>query len=65
MLAWAEMLQLGLGRLRLHPRQFWALTPAELMMMLGMSPGQGALTRDGLSDLMARFPDTENKEQQK
>ena len=57
MLAWADMLRLGLGHLRLRPDQFWALTPAELMMMLGLTPGQGALSRDGLSDLMAAYPD--------
>lgn len=61
MLAWSDMLRLGLGHLRLRPDQFWALTPAELMMMLGLSPGHGALTRDGLSDLMAAYPDTEKE----
>ncbi len=59
MLAWADMLRLGLSQLRLTPQQFWALTPAELMLMLGLAPGAGALTRDGLADLMAAFPDVE------
>ncbi|MEM6308186.1 MAG: rcc01693 family protein [Pseudomonadota bacterium] len=59
MLAWAALLRLGLSQLRLRPDQFWALTPAELMLMLGVTPQATALTRDGLAVLMARFPDVE------
>ncbi|MEO0357135.1 MAG: rcc01693 family protein [Pseudomonadota bacterium] len=64
MLAWSDMLRLGLSHLRLTPAQFWALTPAELMLMLGLTPGSGALTRDGLANLMAAYPDQtkENKD---
>ncbi|MGV6839073.1 MAG: phage tail assembly chaperone [Planktomarina sp.] len=62
MLAWGDMLRLGLARLHLRPDQFWALTPAELMLMLGLDPSSGALSRDGLSDLMAQFPDDPAKE---
>lgn len=49
----------GLHGLRLHPAEFWALTPAELALMLGIDPGAdaGAMSRSGLDELMARFPD--------
>ena len=50
-------MRLGLRQLRLHPRDFWALTPAELMLMAGLDAGAGPLTRDRLNDLAARYPD--------
>jgi uncharacterized phage protein (TIGR02216 family) len=56
-IAWPGLLQLGLVRLRLPPAVFWDLTPAELMLMAGQSGGRAALTRAGLADLAARFPD--------
>ncbi len=46
---------LGLGRLRLAPRDFWALTPRELVIMAGGGrTASRALDRAGLEDLMRR-----------
>lgn len=62
-LAWAELMRLGLGVLRLAPDQFWAMTPVELQRAL---EGAGILAtgadgrwigRPDLESLMARFPD--------
>lgn len=47
----------GMGRLGLGPREFWALTPAELMLMLGLDGGAAPLTRARLDALAAQFPD--------
>lgn len=47
----------ALGGLGLTPAIFWALTPAELALMLGVEPGQGAMTRDRLAELAAQYPD--------
>ena len=55
--AWPELMRLGLTRLRLEPDVFWDLTPVELMLMAGGGGGREALTRGGLEDLVARFPD--------
>jgi uncharacterized phage protein (TIGR02216 family) len=55
-LPWAALLEAGLGRLRLTPEAFWALTPFEIGLMLG-GGGERAMARDELSRLMARFPD--------
>lgn len=56
-IAWPKLLRLGLVELRLKPDEFWNLTPAELMLMAGLDePGQ-TLTRSGLAELIARFPD--------
>jgi uncharacterized phage protein (TIGR02216 family) len=56
-IAWARLMQLGLVRLGLAPDVFWSLTPAELMLLAGMDGGHAALTRAGLEELAARFPD--------
>ncbi|MBT0957059.1 phage tail assembly chaperone [Alphaproteobacteria bacterium KMM 3653] len=55
---WAGLLRLGLGRLRLSPADFWALTPYELTLMLGLEPGDAPLTRARLDALTQAFPDT-------
>lgn len=58
-LDWPGLMRAGLHGLRLHPAEFWALTPAELALMLGVEPGAraAAMSRSGLDALMARFPD--------
>ena len=58
-LDWPGMMRAGLHGLGLHPRDFWALTPVELMLMLGRDPGAGAagFTRARLEALIARYPD--------
>ena len=54
---WPALLRLGLGRLRLRPAEFWALTPAELMMMLGRESAAPPLSRSRLEELARAFPD--------
>jgi len=56
---WAGLMRAGLIRLRLTPAQFWALTPLELAMMLGVDATASRLTRARLEALAARFPDAE------
>jgi uncharacterized phage protein (TIGR02216 family) len=59
---WSGLLTLGLGRLGLHPDQFWRLTPLELRMMVG-ADGQGEiLTRTRLDELSRTFPDMTEEE---
>lgn len=52
---------LGFGRLRLSPRDFWAMTPRELALALNAGRGPtGAAQpprRDDLAALMRIFPD--------
>lgn len=54
---WPALMRAGIGGLRLQPEQFWALTPAELALMLGVDGGAKPLRRNGLAALMAAFPD--------
>ncbi|WP_283644081.1 rcc01693 family protein [Marinovum algicola] len=56
---WPKLMAAGLRGLGLTPAAFWALTPVELMLMLGVGGGGGALTRDRLDQLIAAFPDDE------
>lgn len=55
---WPALMRAGLLGLRLTPSQFWALTPAELGLMLGQGRGSAPMRRDGLEALMAAWPDT-------
>ena len=59
---WAGLMRAGLTGLRLHPRDFWALTPAELQLLLGADSAARPLLRTQLDDLLARFPDYEMKD---
>lgn len=54
---WAALMRLGLVELRLSPERFWALTPAELMLMAGGGGAVASLSRAGFADLAAAFPD--------
>lgn len=70
-LDWPGLMRVGMGPVRhgglgLQPEQFWALSPAELALMLGIDPGDGVMTRARMAQLLARYPDgplgTDNQE---
>lgn len=62
---WRSAMHLGLGRLRLLPRDFWAMTPAELAATAGFfAPPPDAPGRAMLEALMARFPDRADDEEE-
>lgn len=54
---WPVLMRAGLYDLRLKPWEFWALTPAELRLMLGVNLNAGPMTQKALTDLMKSFPD--------
>lgn len=54
---WPGLMRLGLHGLRLTPREFWALTPAELMVMLGREGAGAPMGRARLEELARAFPD--------
>lgn len=61
-LDWPGLMRVGMrpvaqGGLGLTPAQFWALTPAELALMLGIEAGSGMMTRARMAELLARYPD--------
>ncbi|MCV2880983.1 rcc01693 family protein [Actibacterium sp. XHP0104] len=55
---WPGLMRAGLLGLRLRPEQFWALTPAELLMMLGHGQGPAPMGRARLDQLARAFPDS-------
>ncbi len=55
---WPGLMQAGLRGLGLKPAEFWALTPAELRLMLGEAQGAAPLVRGRLESLMQAYPDT-------
>ena len=58
---WPGLIRAGLQGLRLQPRDFWALTPAELLLMLGMTASNLSLGRARLEELAERYPDDLNE----
>lgn len=54
---WAGLMQRGMHQLQLVPRDFWALTPAELQIMLGASAALTPMGRSQLDALLRKFPD--------
>ena len=56
-LDWRALMRAGLCHLRLPPAVFWALTPAELRLMLGQTEAAAPLNRAGLDALLAAYPD--------
>lgn len=54
---WPGLMHAGLCGLRLRPAEFWALTPAELQMMLGLTAGKTPMSRSRLDALAEAFPD--------
>ncbi|WP_341213563.1 rcc01693 family protein [uncultured Limimaricola sp.] len=57
-LDFAAMMRAGICGLGLHPAAFWALTPAELRLMLG-PPGEAPMGRERLMELCRQYPDGE------
>lgn len=55
---WSSLMRAGLMQLRLRPADFWALTPAELMLMLGHGAGSAPMGQARLADLLRAYPDT-------
>jgi len=68
-LPWREVMELGLGVLRLPSHTFWAMTLRELEAaasgVLGPPSLWAALTRREFSSLMQAYPDTKPEENEK
>lgn len=54
---WTALMRAGLRGLGLRPGEFWALTPAELRLMLGRETAARPLARDRLNELLRAYPD--------
>ncbi|MFD2175181.1 rcc01693 family protein [Rhodobacter lacus] len=56
-LDWAGLMRAGIGGLKLRPAEFWALTPAELALLLGVGTAPTPMSRATLAALSRRWPD--------
>ncbi|MFY0312358.1 rcc01693 family protein [Leisingera sp. D0M16] len=56
-LDWPALMRAGMAGLKLLPRDFWQLTPAELRLMLGDTAAPQPMQRSRLAALMQDFPD--------
>ncbi len=58
-LDWPGLLRVALHELRLKPSDFWALTPAEFLVLRGLDgeAAGGGMSRAGLEDLLRQYPD--------
>ena len=54
---WPGLMRAGLHQLRMTPADFWALTPAELQIMLGASDALAPMGRSQFDALLRDFPD--------
>ena len=54
---WPALMRAGLRGLGLRPADFWALTPAELELMLGRGGVVVPLARARLEALLEAYPD--------
>ena len=57
---WPALQRAGLRGLRLSPAAFWALTPAEFRLLMGIDAGQAPMSRASLDALAAAYPDKES-----
>ena len=58
-LDWPGLMRAGLRGLGLKPKDFWQLSPMELMLMLGRDDGSAPLSRSRMDELTRAFPDQE------
>lgn len=56
--AFGALLKAGVAA-GLRPAEVWAMTPAELQLIVGPARGAVPLARDGLERLSAAYPDEE------
>lgn len=54
---WAAMMRIGLHQLRLTPAEFWALSPLEFLVLLGLEGGPPPMARARLEELSRAYPD--------
>lgn len=54
---WPGLMRAGMRGLGLKPHEFWALTPAELWLLLGPEAGDMPMGRVRLDELTDAYPD--------
>jgi len=60
---WPALMRAGIAGLHLRPADFWALTPVELMLLLGVEGGRAPMGRARLMELARAYPDCAEMEE--
>ncbi|MCF3596125.1 phage tail assembly chaperone [Rhodobacteraceae bacterium LMO-12] len=60
---WPALMRAGMRGLGLRPDEFWALTPAELQLLLGPEAACAPMGRMRLEEMLATYPDNEGERQ--
>lgn len=60
---WPALMRAGMRGLGLKPHEFWALTPAELQLLLGPEAARAPMGRSKLDELLAAYPDNQGEKQ--
>lgn len=58
---WPALMRAGMRGLGLRPDEFWALTPAELQLLLGPEAARAPMGRTKLEEMLATYPDNEGE----
>lgn len=54
---WPALMRIGMKGLGLKPHEFWALTPAEFLILTGVGSGSAPMGRARLDELSKAYPD--------
>lgn len=54
---WPALMRIGMKGLGLKPHEFWALTPAEFLILTGAVSGSAPMGRARLDELSKAYPD--------
>lgn len=54
---WPALMRIGMKGLGLKPHEFWALTPAEFLILTGAGSGSAPMGRARLDELSKAYPD--------
>lgn len=63
-LDWPGLMRAGMRGLKLKPAEFWALSPGELLFLLGRDSDAAPMARARLEELARAFPDTPARRQE-
>ncbi len=54
---WPALMRLGIKEMRLKPDDFWALSPAEFLLIMGINEASAPMARKRLIELATAYPD--------
>lgn len=59
---WPSLMRAAIAERGMRPADFWVLTPAELLLILGRAGRDAPLSRLRLEELAAAYPDERSRD---